>query len=108
MGSGGNSESAMRIVVVGGGPAGSAAAISCARQGCEVTLLEESSPKEKPGEALHPGVEPLLEQLGALDVLREHEWVRYSGIRIRQPDGRERFDTFGADAGGPWLGYQVE
>ena len=47
------------VVVVGGGPAGSSAAISCAEAGLRVALLErERFPRDLPGETLPPGVEP--------------------------------------------------
>lgn len=56
------------VVVVGGGPAGSAVAISLARQGFEVLLFEKArSPREKPcGEYLSPGCLPILDRLGLL------------------------------------------
>ena len=44
------------ILVLGGGPAGSAAAITAASLGMKVTLLErECFPRHAPGESLHPG-----------------------------------------------------
>jgi flavin-dependent dehydrogenase len=56
------------VVVVGGGPAGAAAAITLARAGCRVLLLERSSGKGfKIGEALPPASRPLLQELGVWD-----------------------------------------
>jgi thioredoxin reductase len=44
------------VVVVGGGPAGAATAISCATRNLRVTLLERDvSGRERPGETLHLG-----------------------------------------------------
>ena len=58
------------VVVVGGGPAGAATAIYCAVRNLRVILLErEVSARERPGETLHPGAEPLLAQLGFADRL---------------------------------------
>jgi flavin-dependent dehydrogenase len=96
------------VAIIGGGPAGSAAAIGCASQGLRVRLFErERFVAERPGETLHPGIEPLLAQLGidserlATVVGARHTgiWVAWNGIR--------RFDAFGSDAHGAWRGFQV-
>jgi flavin-dependent dehydrogenase len=55
------------VVVVGGGPAGSATAITLARAGQRVLLAEAvSSTPFKIGESLPPSAHPLLRDLGAL------------------------------------------
>jgi len=57
-------------VIVGGGPAGGAAALTLARAGRHVLLIEQSP--ERPmrvGEALAPAARPLLRDLGLLDRL---------------------------------------
>jgi flavin-dependent dehydrogenase len=53
------------VVIVGGGPAGSAVALRLARAGCAVALVERSC-FERPriGETLPPAVQPLLADLG--------------------------------------------
>ena len=46
------------VVVVGGGPAGAAAAIASAMRGLRVALCERSRPgRDRPGDTLHPGIE---------------------------------------------------
>ena len=56
------------ILVLGGGPAGSAAATLLARQGWEVVLLErERFPREHVGESLLPASIPILETLGVIE-----------------------------------------
>jgi flavin-dependent dehydrogenase len=95
------------VVVVGGGPAGAAAAISCATRGLRVCLLERSLfAQERPGETLHPGVEPLLAQLGIGDRLGQVVGARHPGIWVEW-GGPRRFEAFGGDADGQWSGFQV-
>jgi flavin-dependent dehydrogenase len=95
------------VIVVGGGPAGSAAAIACATRGLRVLLFERDRfARERPGETLHPGVEPLFRQLGIADRLRDVVGARHPGIWIEW-GGPRRFEPFGGDASGPWSGFQV-
>jgi flavin-dependent dehydrogenase len=95
------------VVVVGGGPAGSAAAISCAASGLSVLLIERSSfPRDCPGESLHPGVEPLFAQLGVSEAVQAARFVRYPGFWVEW-DGPVQFVPFGEDANGPWRGFQA-
>jgi flavin-dependent dehydrogenase len=54
-------------VIVGGGPAGAAAAISLARVGQRVLLVDDSSRGFRLGETLAPAVRPLLRDLGVLE-----------------------------------------
>jgi len=95
------------VVVVGGGPAGSAAAISCATRNLRVVLCEREAPgRDRPGETLHPGIEPLLGQLGVADRLASVVGARHAGIWVEWA-GDRRFQAFGFDADGPWNGFQV-
>lgn len=95
------------VVVVGGGPAGSSAAIACALRGLRVTLFERDRfATDRPGETLHPGIEPLLSQLGVAERLREFDGPRHRGIWIEW-GGPRRFERFGHDHRGPWCGFQI-
>ncbi|MBX7250074.1 MAG: NAD(P)/FAD-dependent oxidoreductase [Caulobacteraceae bacterium] len=95
------------VLVVGGGPAGTSAAISCALNGLTVVLCErELFPRERVGEALHPGVEGLLDQLGLAGRLGEVTGARFDGAEVDWA-GDRRFVPFGSDAAGPWRGFQV-
>ena len=59
------------VAVIGGGPAGSAAATMLARQGWRVVLLErERFPREHVGESLLPASMPVLEELGAMEAVQ--------------------------------------
>src|SRR5262249_9354627 len=100
-------EDRCEILVLGGGPAGSAAAITAAGLGLPVTLIERAGfPRHAPGESLHPGVGAILRQLGVEQEVLDAGFLRYSGHLVRW-DGAERMQPFGADADGPWLGYQA-
>lgn len=95
------------VLIAGGGPAGAAAAITCALGGARVMLCErDAAPGERPGETLHPGVEPLLAQLGVADRLAAVTGARHAGIWVEW-GGPRRFQGFGGDPGGEWRGFQV-
>ena len=68
------------VIIIGGGPAGSCAAIRCAQRGLHTILLErELFPRDRPGESLHPGFETLLQQLGVLDAVLAAGFLRFDG-----------------------------
>lgn len=95
------------LVIVGGGPAGFAAAIVARSQGAAVrVLMPEEYPRDRPGETLHPGIEPLLDRLGVGDAIRAKAHIRFPGIRIATPVC-ERFEPYGETDGKPWLGFQI-
>jgi flavin-dependent dehydrogenase len=98
---------AVNLLVVGGGPAGSAAAIAARQAGLSVTIIDASrTPRFRPGESLHPGVEPLLRQLGAWPLVSTADYLRHAGTWVQWGDD-PTFVPFGSDAHGPWLGLQA-
>jgi flavin-dependent dehydrogenase len=97
----------MNLIVVGGGPAGAAAAITARQAGLSVTLLEASrGGRFRPGETLQPGVEPILDQLEARTAVLDAGYLRHTGTWV-QWGGAPEFVPFGSDHTGPWRGFQA-
>jgi flavin-dependent dehydrogenase len=95
------------VAIIGAGPAGAATAISCAHAGLAAVILDrERFPRERPGETLHPGIETLLKELGVAERVSQAGFPRHEGIWVRW-DTQPRFVPYGADAGGPWRGFQA-
>jgi flavin-dependent dehydrogenase len=97
------------VVIVGGGPAGSATAIKCAEKGLKTAILEsEPHPfiQIRPGESLHPGLEPVLKELGLKEATKAMGFLRHNGIWIKWDQGL-RLSQFGRDESGPWMGFQL-
>ena len=96
------------VVVIGAGPAGSAAAILCAQSGLNAIIVErERFPRDHAGETVHPGIEPLLNRLGVLGKVLAAGFPRHNGIWV-QWDSERQFTSFGGgDGTDPWKGFQV-
>ena len=71
------------VIVIGGGPAGSAAATMLARKGWEVTVLERARfPRDHVGESLLPASIPILEELGALPAVENAGFLHKFGATM--------------------------
>ena len=77
------------MVVVGAGPAGSAAAIFLRQRGYDVLLLDEARfPRDKVcGESVSPGARPILARLGVEDAVRRLAPYPLRGMTLVSPDG---------------------
>ncbi len=77
------------VVVVGGGPAGLAAAIVAAELGASVLVVEQRAlpPDKACGEGLLPPAVRALERLGVLAEIPAQERRTFAGIRFVQEDG---------------------
>ena len=82
------------VIIVSGGPAGSCAAIRCARWGLRPLIIErEAFPRNRPGESVHPGFEGVLEQLGILDTVLDAGFLRFDGNWVMR-NGGATFEPF--------------
>src|SRR5665811_970749 len=77
------------VIVVGGGPAGSATAIHLAEAGHEVLLLDKASfPRHKAcSEFINPASVQLLGELGVLDDVMRAGADRMETMIVHAPDG---------------------
>lgn len=95
----------MKVIIIGAGPAGSSCAIQLLKSGAEVILLEKAIfPRHAPGETLHPGIEPLLKQLGVLDAVNNKGFIRHKGV-FNLSDGKSIFTPYDEDE--KWQGFQL-
>lgn len=79
------------VIVIGGGPAGCAAAIGLNRLGHRVVLCDQAKfPRDKVcGEFISPAADPILSRLGILDYIEALSPKRLKGVAISSYEGEE-------------------
>ena len=86
------------VVVIGGGPGGSACATLLADQGFSVVLLERARfPREHVGESLLPASIPVLEQIGAMPEIEAAGFVVKRGATLVWGKDPEPWSWYFAD-----------
>ena len=80
------------VRIIGGGPAGCAAAIAARQEDCEVSLIEKSRfPRHKVcGEFLSPEIAPLLESLGVWESFQAAGPARIIHLELHFPSAKKR------------------
>ena len=94
-----------RILVVGGGPAGSTVSGLLAKQGYEVTLLERDHfPRYHIGESILPSCRPIFEALGVWDKLVAHGFKGKGGAYFfwGEDEWEVRFSELGDNTPNAW------
>lgn len=79
------------VIVIGGGPAGCAAALGLNRLGYHVVLCDQAKfPRDKVcGEFISPAADPILKRLGVLDRIEALSPKRLKGVAISSYEGEE-------------------
>lgn len=95
------------VIVVGGGPAGSATAMLLAARGLKVTLLDRARfPREKAcSEFMSPATTEVLQRLGVLQDLERESSARPTSLRIVADGGHTLVGSFASAPVSPWRSF---
>ncbi|WP_294820795.1 NAD(P)/FAD-dependent oxidoreductase, partial [uncultured Flavobacterium sp.] len=93
----------MEVLILGAGISGTAAAIQLCKAGFRVIIIDVSAfPRFRPGESCHPGIEPLLKQLGVWEEIDGLDVLRYNRTSICR-NGNGAIEYFNDDRS--WSGF---
>ncbi|KAH6851189.1 O-methyltransferase-domain-containing protein [Chaetomium sp. MPI-CAGE-AT-0009] len=95
------------VLVVGGGPAGSFASASLAREGIDVVMLEaDKHPRYHIGESMLPSMRHFLEFIDCYEQFNAHGFIKKNGAAFRlnktQPEAYTDFIAAGGPNGHAW------
>ena len=95
------------VIIIGGGPAGCAAGISCAQNGLTVLMISGNNAPDKgeihPAESVHPGIETLLTELNAAHCIQIASRGVYDKILVNS-----QYNRLGAGRQGKWQGHHID
>lgn len=94
------------VIIIGSGPAGVAAAVTCANQGLQtmiVTKFKKEDHALRASESVHPGVSSLLKKINAGDCIEQSTRGLYEGIQ-----NGENYSPLGSDENGKWHGSHID
>ncbi|HEX6182242.1 MAG TPA: tryptophan 7-halogenase, partial [Chitinophagaceae bacterium] len=95
------------VIIIGGGPAGCAAGISCAQNGLTVLMIAGKDAHDTseigPAESVHPGIETLLTELNAAHCIHVASRGVYDKILVNSD-----YNYLGADKQEIWQGHHID
>ncbi len=95
----------IKALILGAGVAGCSCSIQLCKAGFNVTMIDVVTfPRFRPGESCHPGIEPILEQLGVWKDVLDQDFVRYNSTFINS-EGKVKEVFFNEDKN--WFGIQL-
>lgn len=99
----------LEVIIIGSGPAGCAAAMTCMKAGLKVLIVTDEPEPDKislidpaPLESIHPGVSSLLKKIGAAGAEVAATHAHYSGIYAGN-----NYTPLGEDESGAWQGMHI-